>query len=99
MTSRRTVRVTERFFDDLDTLLPPQRTSAGTPSTADFLQYEIPRILELLATNLEGSTAPVAGADDIRVLITSGMLIRHLVAYVFVQTDGLVNVVGLEIER
>jgi hypothetical protein len=99
VTARRTVRVTPRFFDDLDELLPPQRSATGTPPTADFLQYEIPRILERLATDLDGSTVPIAGTDDVRVLITSGMLLAQIAAYVVVHADGSVDLIALEIAR
>lgn len=99
MTARRTVRVTERFFEDLDALLPPERSASGTPSTADFLQFEIPRILERLATDLDGCTVAVAGAEDVRVLITSGMLVPQIAAYIVVRADGSADLLGLEIER
>lgn len=99
MTLRRPVRVTEGFFEDLDALLPPERSSAGTPSTADLLLYEIPRILELVATDLGGSTAPIAGIHNIRVLITSGMLVQHIAAYAVLHDDESVEIIALEIEH
>ena len=99
MTGRRHVRVAERFFAQLDELLPPKRSATGTPSAADFLLYEIPLIIERLATDFEGSTAPIEGADNIRVLITSGILIRHIAAYALVHADGSVDLVALEIDR
>ena len=99
MTARRTVRVTERFFDDLDALLPPERSASGTPSTADFLQYEIPRILERLATDLDGSTVAIAGTDDVRVMITSGLLVAQIATYLVVRADRSADLIGLEIER
>lgn len=99
MTARRTVRVTERFFDDLDALLPPERSLSGTPSTADFLQYEIPRILERLATDLDGSTVAIAGTDDVRVMITSGLLVAQIATYLVVRADGSADLIGLEVER
>ncbi len=99
MTERRTVRVTERFFDDLDALLPPERSVSGTPSTSDFLQYEIPRILERLATDLDSSTVGIAGTDDVRVMITSGLLVAQIATYLVVRADGSADLIGLEIER
>jgi hypothetical protein len=99
VTPRRTVRVGASFFDDLDAALPSERSTTGTPSTADFLLYEMPLVIERLATDLEGSTTVVAGADDVRLLITSGLLVRHIAAYAIVLDDGSVDLVALEIER
>ena len=72
---------------------------ARHPSTADFLQYEIPRILERLATDLDGSTVAIAGADDVRVMITSGLLVAQIATYLVVRADGSADLIGLEIER
>jgi len=97
VTARRTVRVTERFFDDLDALLPPERSASGTPSTADFLQYEIPRILERLATDLDGCTVGIAGTDDVRVMITSGLLVAQIATYLVVRADRSADLIGLDV--
>jgi hypothetical protein len=78
---------------------PSERSATGTPSTADFLQYEIPRILERLATDLDGSTITIAGTEDVRVLITRGMLVAEIAAYIVVRADGSVDLIALEIAR
>ena len=59
MTSRRNVRVAEHFFDQLDELLPDERSPSGLASTTDFLPYELPPIIERLAVDYEDSTLPV----------------------------------------
>ncbi len=99
MNVRRDVRVTERFFGDLDALLPAERSVSGTPSSTDFLLYEIPPLIERLATDFEANTFLVHGASDLRVLITSGMLIEYIAAYATLASDGVIDLVGLEIER
>ena len=59
----------------------------------------IPRILERLATDLDGSTITIAGTEDVRVLITSGMLVAQIAAYIVVRADGSVDLIALEIAR
>ena len=98
MNDRRNVRVTDRFFQDLDDLLPAERTAQGTPSATDFLLYEIPRLIERLAIDFEINTIPVDGAPELRVLITSGILVAFIAAYATLATDGAIDLVGLEIE-
>lgn len=38
----RVVRFHPTFFDDLDELLPSERSANGLPSTTDFLLYDLP---------------------------------------------------------
>lgn len=98
MTDRRPVRVVDRFFDQLDDLLPDERTPTGRPSATDFLLYEMPRVIESLALDYEGVTLPVEGVTDLRVLVTTGMLVRHIAVYAMVAADGAIDIVGIEVD-
>ena len=51
----RAVRFHQAFFDDLDELLPPERSADGMPSATDFLLYELPRLRDLLADDYEST--------------------------------------------
>ena len=95
---RRQVRVAERFFDQLDRVLPDERTVGGLPSATDFLLYEMPRLIERLATDYEDVTLPVESEPGLRVLVTSGILVRYIAVYATVAADGAVDILGLEVD-
>lgn len=99
MTGRRQVRVTDQFFDRLDLLLPQERSADGLPSGADFLLHEMPKIIDALAEDHLGVTLPVADVDDVRMLITSGIMVAFIVVYVVVAVDGGIELVSLDLER
>lgn len=97
MSRRRTVRVAEGFFERLDELLPPDRGARGEPSATDFLLHEMPTVIDRLAEDFEGSSSSAAGRDDLRVLVTGGVLVPFLAVYA-VLVDDAIEVVYLEIE-
>lgn len=97
MSGRRHVVVLPEFFDRLDELLPPERTDAGGPSTADFVLHELTSIVETLAVDYESVTTPIPG-QQARVLITGGMLVRHIAVYVELSMTGAVELFWLDIE-
>ncbi len=72
MSARRQVRVAPSFFDRLDELLPAERTDSGTPSTGDFLFYELPPLMDALAEDHRSVTLAVEGLEQVRVLIAAG---------------------------
>lgn len=88
MTDRRQVRVVESFFNRLDLLLPSERTADGVASAADFLLYELPPIIDRIATRFEDVTLPV-NEPGVRVLITSGILFRRITVYAELVGDGV----------
>ena len=75
----RLVRFLPTFFADLDLQLPTGRTSAGTPSTMDFLLFE-------------GRTTAVAGAADVRLFASGGVLVRAVALYAVASAGGDVDV-------
>ena len=98
MTDRRSVRVTESFFRQLDELLPPQRTASGAPSATDFPLHDMPRIIDRLADDFESATVPVDEEPRIRMLIASGSLVAFLVVYATIAADGAVEILSLDLE-
>ncbi len=56
--SDRLVRFTQHFFDRPDELLPSSRGADGSPSATDFLLYDLPRIRDLLAADLDANLSP-----------------------------------------
>lgn len=96
MSARRTVRVADGFFERLDELLPSERGPGGEPSATDFLLHEMPTVIDRLAEDFEGSTLTVAGREDLRVLVTAGVLVPFIAVYA-VLIEDVVAVVYLEV--
>jgi len=93
----RLVRFTQHFFDRLDELLPSSRGVDGSPSATDFLLYDLPRIRDLLAVDLEATTLAVEEVPGVRVLIAAGVLVRSVAVYAVLADDGAVDVIYLSI--
>lgn len=74
--SRRVVRVTLRFFEDLDRQLTSDRGPQGEPSTADFQAFELVEIIDRFATDFYGLPQLIPGRDSYRVLMSTGKLVR-----------------------
>lgn len=98
MTARRLVRVAPAFFEDLDALLPAERSPAGTPSATDFLLHDLPRVIDRLAADYEGSTIGTEDEPDVRMLVTTGALVPYLVVYASLSPDGVVVLLSLDID-
>jgi hypothetical protein len=95
--TRRQVRATQSFFDRLDTLLPQERTADGTPSTADFLFREMPRIVDRLADDYERNTTVVPAAPGVRVLISRGVFVPFILVYSALAPDDAIDIIELEL--
>lgn len=80
-TERRTVRVTDAFFAQLDEQLGADRGPHGRPSSTDFLVLELPAVVERFATDFEALPEIVEGFRAGRMLITSGLLVRDFAVY------------------
>lgn len=93
----RLVRFHPHFFDELDSQLPDQRATDGTPSAADFLLYDLPRMRDRLASDFERNTLEVSGTD-VRVLICSGTLVHTVAIYAFIDHDEAVEVIAIDIQ-
>ena len=93
----RPVRFLPQFFDELDSQLAAERGFDGTPSAADFLLYDLPRMRDRLASDFEHNTPEVRGAE-FRVLICSGILVRAVTIYAYLDPDDAVAVLAIDIQ-
>lgn len=99
MSERRQVRVTEHFFERLDDLLPDSRGADGAPSATDFILHEMPRLIDRLAEDYEGSTLRLDEIPQIRMLITTGMMVPYIIIYATTAADGAIEVLYLELDQ
>ncbi len=88
MGQRRIVRAEESFYQRLEVELPEVRTG-GVPSRFDFLSYELPPIVDLLAQDYESVTQERPG-DDQRVFIRSGTLLYSVAVWCRLVEDEVV---------
>jgi hypothetical protein len=86
--TRRTVRATQWFFEDLDRQLPAERGPAGQPSTNDFQVFELLRIVERFAIGFDELPRLIPGRDDYRILIAVGVLLLRFSVVGELAPDG-----------
>jgi len=97
--SRREVRATQAFFEQLDEQLGGERGSDGEPSSYDFHSHDLFAIVERFATEWDRLPVLIDGRMDYRVLIGTGMLVRGFVVTGQLAADGAVELVAIEIDR
>lgn len=90
----RVVRFSPQFFERLDEFLPAERSPEGSPSAADFLLYDLPRIRDQLAVDFEGNTLP-AEEDPVRVWVGSGVVVANVAVFAYVAEDDSVEVISI----
>jgi hypothetical protein len=64
--TRRAVRISPAFFDQLDRRLGPARGPLGEPSATDFLVVELPAVVEAFATRFDELPEAVEGVSYAR---------------------------------
>jgi hypothetical protein len=94
----RVVRFGGLFFERLDELLPETRGTDGTPSSSDFLFYDLPPVRDLLASDFEGQTFAVPPGDEVRVYIGSGVLVGRFALFASIAADGAIEVLDVELD-
>ena len=82
MSARRRVTFRDAFFERLEELLPAERPGDGTPSRSDFMAFELPPLVDLLAAEFEEMTTIVPDVPGVRVLVASGVLVDRIALYV-----------------
>ena len=95
---RRGVRVTESFFEALDSRLGPDRSPEGAPSATDFLVLDLPPVVERFATDFDGLPEVVIGFAGARVLVASGILVRGMVVYGILVDDQMIELVDIDLD-
>ena len=98
MTERRSVRVTEAFFGQLDTYFGADRGPNGEPSSTDFIVLELPAIVERFAADFDRLPEIVNGVPAARMLITSGVLVRAIAVFGLATSETTVDLIGLTVE-
>lgn len=96
--TRRVVRATPRFFEDLDRQLRPERGPYGEPSKNDFQVFELIRIVDRFAVEFDDSSRLIAERDDYRILVMSGTLLAGFSVIGQLAADGAVELVQLDLD-
>ena len=96
--TRRVVRATPRFFEDLDRQLRAERGPNGEPSTNDFQVFELIRIVDRFAVDFDELPRLIRARDEYRVLVMSGTLVRGFSVIGQLASDGSVELVQLDID-
>ena len=96
--TRRTVRATLWFFEDLDRQLPAERGPGGVPSTNDFQVFELLRIVERFAVGFDDLPRLIPDRDDYRILIAAGVLAPRFSVVGQLAPDGAVELVQLDVD-
>ncbi len=99
MSGRREVRVTEAFFEELDAQLGSERGARGEPSATDFLVVDLSRIVDEFATGFDDFPEAVLGVGAVRMLIGTRALVRAYVVHGIETTAGVVELIGVELDR
>ena len=95
---RREVRVSPAFFEMLDTQLRPDRGPNGEPSATDFLVIELPEIVDAFAVGFDELPEVVEALGSARVYIGAGALVSAVAVYGVEVADGVVELIGVEID-
>lgn len=95
--NRRPVRVTDEFYNDLDSYLGAGRGPNGEPSAIDFLRLELLPLIDIIAEQFDDLPKALPGHPEYRVLITNGRLIPYISIMGMLQSDGSVELIQLEL--
>lgn len=97
--TRRPVRATAAFFEDLDRQLGADRGPRGEPSVGDFQTFEPLSIVDEFATNFDDLPPLVPGRTDYRILISVGRIVRAYSVTGVLTRDGAVELLRLDIDH
>ena len=95
MPVRRT-RVDPEALDDLEYILPPERTDDGGLSLSDFLAFELQPAVQRLGQDLERFARPLDDSTWFAVL--SGVYVRAILLYAEIDHAGVVVVTYVDIQ-
>ena len=98
MTSRRTVRVDQAFFDDLDRQLGSDRGPNGEPSSTDFIVIDLPTVVDEFAENFDTLAIAYPERTDYRVLVVGGTLVAAAVVVGQLVGDDSIVLLGIELD-
>ncbi len=93
----REVRVSNAFFDDVDALFPPERGPSGQPSADDVIRFVLPSLIANIGDRYDG-VSDLSDTPGVRAFVLPGVLVPVVVVYAGELPDGVVYLLGLEIE-
>ena len=96
--SRREVRASAAFFEDLDRQLGTERRPNGEPSRTDFQTFELLDIVERFATGFDDLPTLIEVRRDYRVLMSTGPLVRIYSVIGQLRSDGAIELLALDLD-
>lgn len=96
--TRRTVRVDQQFFTELDAQLGETRGPNGEPSASDFLLIELPTIAETFGERFDELLRLYPERDEYRYLVAGGRLVYAVVVVGQLIDDDAISLFGIEID-
>ena len=96
--SRRLVRVSGDFFDQLDRQLPAERGPNGEPSASDFVGIDLPVVIERFASGFDELPEAVPGVSTARVIVGTGKVVEFFVVYGLLLDDDAIELIGVDID-
>ncbi len=96
--TRRTVRVDQQFFTELDAQLGETRGPNGEPSASDFLLIELPTIAEAFGERFDELLRLYPERHDYRYLVAGGRLVYAVVVVGQLINDDTISLFGIEID-
>jgi hypothetical protein len=96
--TRRTVRVDQQFFTELDAQLGETRGPNGEPSASDFLLIELPTIAETFGERFDELLRLYPERDDYRYLVAGGRLVYAVIVVGQLIDDDTISLFGIEID-
>ena len=96
--TRRTVRVTDDLYEDLDRFLGPSRGPSGEPSALDFLRFELVPLIDEIADGFDDLPEAIPGHPQYRVLITAGRLVPAVSIMGLLAPDGAIELIQLDLD-
>lgn len=96
--TRRTVRVDQQFFTELDAQLGETRGPDGEPSASDFLLIELPTIAETFGERFDELLRLYPERDDYRYLVAGGRLVYAALVVGQLIDDDTISLFGIEID-
>lgn len=96
--TRRTVRVDQQFFTELDLQLAETRGPNGEPSASDFLLIDLPTIADAFGERFDELLRLYPERDDYRYLVAGGRLVYAVVVVGQLINDDTISLFGIEID-
>ncbi len=98
MSSRRPVKVDDRFFELLDQQLGSERGPNGEPTATDFLLADLPPIAERFSTEFDELIQPIPGRPDYRSALSAGVLVPRILVTGVLDADGGVTLLSVRMD-